>query len=252
MRWRKEPDLELEGLLKRHYTTVEFFQGTMMNAVDLERVKVTVKVAFTFTWPFILINFLKIRIDVVIASVHNFFNHTHFSVTRSSSLKIDITWFILDFGILCTCISVFKKKVFVIFYFRIKQTWPPFSWNATLFIYFSHYLALWSNAYVLIFWIPHFCTLFPSQLDGFQFFPRFWGCAFFFFVVHTFPPPCYPRSTRFFGFRCFFVLLFWSECARVLGNRLTWNWRDSSSGTSPLSSSFRDLSWILSTYRGSR
>uniref|UniRef100_A0A182F8E9 RCK N-terminal domain-containing protein n=1 Tax=Anopheles albimanus TaxID=7167 RepID=A0A182F8E9_ANOAL len=36
---RKEPDLELEGLLKRHYTTVEFFQGTMMNAVDLERVK---------------------------------------------------------------------------------------------------------------------------------------------------------------------------------------------------------------------
>ncbi|VEN41181.1 unnamed protein product [Callosobruchus maculatus] len=38
---RKEPDLELEGLLKRHYTTVEFFQGTMMNAVDLERVKET-------------------------------------------------------------------------------------------------------------------------------------------------------------------------------------------------------------------
>ncbi|CAB3363617.1 Hypothetical predicted protein [Cloeon dipterum] len=36
---RKEPDLELEGLLKRHYTTVKFFQGTMMNAVDLERVK---------------------------------------------------------------------------------------------------------------------------------------------------------------------------------------------------------------------
>jgi hypothetical protein len=41
---RKEPDLELEGLLKRHYTTVEFFQGTMMNAVDLERVKVYFKV----------------------------------------------------------------------------------------------------------------------------------------------------------------------------------------------------------------
>lgn len=39
--FRKEPDLELEGLLKRHYTTVEFFQGTMMNAVDLERVKVS-------------------------------------------------------------------------------------------------------------------------------------------------------------------------------------------------------------------
>jgi hypothetical protein len=41
--FRKEPDLELEGLLKRHYTTVEFFQGTMMNAVDLERVKVSLR-----------------------------------------------------------------------------------------------------------------------------------------------------------------------------------------------------------------
>lgn len=41
--FRKEPDLELEGLLKRHYTTVEFFQGTMMNAVDLERVKVRIQ-----------------------------------------------------------------------------------------------------------------------------------------------------------------------------------------------------------------
>ncbi len=40
---RKEPDLELEGLLKRHYTTVKFFQGSMMNAVDLERVKVRMK-----------------------------------------------------------------------------------------------------------------------------------------------------------------------------------------------------------------
>lgn len=42
---RKEPDLELEGLLKRHYTTVEFFQGTMMNAVDLERVKVHTEIS---------------------------------------------------------------------------------------------------------------------------------------------------------------------------------------------------------------
>lgn len=37
---RKEPDLELEGLLKRHSTTVKFFQGSMMNAMDLQRVKV--------------------------------------------------------------------------------------------------------------------------------------------------------------------------------------------------------------------
>ncbi|XP_076327174.1 calcium-activated potassium channel slowpoke-like [Tachypleus tridentatus] len=37
---RKPPDLELEGLIKRHFTTVEFFQGTVMNPIDLQRVKV--------------------------------------------------------------------------------------------------------------------------------------------------------------------------------------------------------------------
>ncbi|KAK8386193.1 hypothetical protein O3P69_010723 [Scylla paramamosain] len=37
---RNEPDLEFEGLLKRNSTCVEFFQGTMFNSVDLERVKV--------------------------------------------------------------------------------------------------------------------------------------------------------------------------------------------------------------------
>ncbi|XP_053392649.1 calcium-activated potassium channel slowpoke-like isoform X3 [Mercenaria mercenaria] len=34
------PDLELEGLFKRHFTQVEFFQGTVMDANDLERVKI--------------------------------------------------------------------------------------------------------------------------------------------------------------------------------------------------------------------
>jgi hypothetical protein len=38
---RKPPDLELEGLIKRHFTTVEFFQGSVMNPIDLNRVKVT-------------------------------------------------------------------------------------------------------------------------------------------------------------------------------------------------------------------
>ncbi|GIY62021.1 calcium-activated potassium channel slowpoke [Caerostris darwini] len=37
---RKPPDLELEGLIKRHFTTVEFFQGSVMNTLDLQRVKV--------------------------------------------------------------------------------------------------------------------------------------------------------------------------------------------------------------------
>jgi len=37
---RKEPDLELEGLFKRHFTQVEFFQGTVMDANDLDRVNI--------------------------------------------------------------------------------------------------------------------------------------------------------------------------------------------------------------------
>ena len=37
------PDLELEGLLKRHFTQVEFFQGTVMDAIDLERCKVSIR-----------------------------------------------------------------------------------------------------------------------------------------------------------------------------------------------------------------
>ncbi|XP_055355099.1 calcium-activated potassium channel slowpoke-like isoform X2 [Paramacrobiotus metropolitanus] len=36
---RKPPDLELEGLFKRHFTTVEFLQGSVMNTNDLNRAK---------------------------------------------------------------------------------------------------------------------------------------------------------------------------------------------------------------------
>lgn len=44
---RKPPDLELEGLFKRHFTTVEFFQGTIMNPIDLQRVKVKTQLTAT-------------------------------------------------------------------------------------------------------------------------------------------------------------------------------------------------------------
>lgn len=49
----KPPDLELEGLFKRHFTTVEFFQGTIMSPIDLQRVKVkqTPKLPTTHTLP---------------------------------------------------------------------------------------------------------------------------------------------------------------------------------------------------------
>lgn len=39
---RAEPDLEFEGLLKRQHTRVKYFQGSLMNAMDLERAKVGV------------------------------------------------------------------------------------------------------------------------------------------------------------------------------------------------------------------
>ena len=40
MCFRAEPDLEFEGLLKRQHTRVKYFQGSLMNAMDLERSKV--------------------------------------------------------------------------------------------------------------------------------------------------------------------------------------------------------------------
>ena len=42
------PDLELEGLFKRHFTQVEFFQGTVMDANDLERVDVSLLLFHNF------------------------------------------------------------------------------------------------------------------------------------------------------------------------------------------------------------
>jgi len=38
---RKRPELELEALLKRNFTKVVFFKGSIMNTRDIERVKVT-------------------------------------------------------------------------------------------------------------------------------------------------------------------------------------------------------------------
>lgn len=37
---RQPPDLELESLIKRHFTKVQFFQGSSMDCIDLARVKV--------------------------------------------------------------------------------------------------------------------------------------------------------------------------------------------------------------------
>ena len=47
---RKEPDLELEGLYKRHFTQVEFFRGTVMDANDLDRVNVSIDIWDEKSW----------------------------------------------------------------------------------------------------------------------------------------------------------------------------------------------------------
>ena len=41
--------MELEGLFKRHFTQVEFFQGTVMDANDLDRVNVSFKLSNSVT-----------------------------------------------------------------------------------------------------------------------------------------------------------------------------------------------------------
>lgn len=51
--------MELEGLFKRHFTTVEFFQGTIMNPIDLQRVKVKIYLDFNyFCWIYFKFLFL--------------------------------------------------------------------------------------------------------------------------------------------------------------------------------------------------
>ena len=60
--FRAEPDLEFEGLLKRQHTRVKYFQGSLMNAMDLERSKVTAKppsseLAFAFMPEFAFVSF---------------------------------------------------------------------------------------------------------------------------------------------------------------------------------------------------
>ena len=52
---RKEPDLELEGLFKRHFTQVEFFQGTVMDANDLDRVNVRPDLFLSLLYSCILV-----------------------------------------------------------------------------------------------------------------------------------------------------------------------------------------------------
>ena len=52
---RKPPDLELEGLFKRHFTTVEFFQGSIMNPLDLQRVKVRLQRVYRYIYIYIYI-----------------------------------------------------------------------------------------------------------------------------------------------------------------------------------------------------
>ena len=49
--FRAEPDLEFEGLLKRQHTRVKYFQGSLMNAMDLERAKVAGSLSYSAYSP---------------------------------------------------------------------------------------------------------------------------------------------------------------------------------------------------------
>lgn len=63
------PNLELEALFKRHFTQVEFYQGSVLNPHDLARVKVT---ALLFCSPAILL-FFKVFITFGKQTVKFFF-----------------------------------------------------------------------------------------------------------------------------------------------------------------------------------
>ncbi len=56
---RKRPEIEMEALLKRYYTKVQYFVGSVMNIADLHRVQVylkslTIKKRKSFFLSFIL------------------------------------------------------------------------------------------------------------------------------------------------------------------------------------------------------
>ena len=82
---RAEPDLEFEGLLKRQHTRVKYFQGSLMNAMDLERTKVknqgflewqlTTTAAFSLFNP----NFTRVQLN---RNVFLFFYSHHIFLIR--------------------------------------------------------------------------------------------------------------------------------------------------------------------------
>lgn len=73
----KPPDLELEGLFKRHFTTVEFFQGTIMNPIDLQRVKVKHKTHYQLTTkPNVITINIKAAVTTLGVGCFNFAYHS--------------------------------------------------------------------------------------------------------------------------------------------------------------------------------
>ena len=57
-----EPELEFEGFLKKRYPRVRYFQGSLMEAIDLERVQVKNYALYTFKTYKSFFQFFKVNI----------------------------------------------------------------------------------------------------------------------------------------------------------------------------------------------
>ena len=66
---RAEPDLEFEGLLKRQHTRVKYFQGSLMNAIDLERAKVVHRCLSLIISPFFSHYIYSLYFEVLVPMV---------------------------------------------------------------------------------------------------------------------------------------------------------------------------------------
>ena len=84
----KPPDLELEGLFKRHFTTVKFYQGSIMSTPDLQRVKVFSIILFLY----LVENKTKVNHPQSISLSFTFYVHlTFLSNTISSHTHTVVT-----------------------------------------------------------------------------------------------------------------------------------------------------------------
>lgn len=102
------PDLELEGLLKRHFTQVEFFHGTVMDANDLARVKVQGKISSTCEMSRRYLVMLSLKQNIL-----TFSNCTHFTHQKESEIHVSVSLEVLNWINLIIVCSGCTIKLFL-------------------------------------------------------------------------------------------------------------------------------------------